>query len=171
MTTALVSNSLVQPIGSPVSSLQQRAAALRRIEIDFVPNVGFDFSEQRTSAALTATVATGNFTSDGLPCDLPAHLGRLCETQLLTREDESNLFRQMNYHKFLASELRVRLDPTEPDPQSLESIEFLLDQAQQIRDHIIKANLRLVMSIVKKFVTPLNSFDELFSEGTITLMQ
>ncbi|MCC7338193.1 MAG: sigma-70 family RNA polymerase sigma factor [Pirellulaceae bacterium] len=170
MTTALVSDSPVQPISSLVYSLQQRAAALHRKEIDFVPNASFDFSEQCTSAALAAKVATGNFASDGLPGDLPAHLGRLCETQLLTREEESNLFRQMNYYKFLASELRMRLDPVEPDPQSLEAMELLLGQAQEIRDHIIKANLRLVMSIVKKFVTPLSSFDELLSEGTITLM-
>ncbi len=50
-------------------------------------------------------------------------------------------------------------------------IDFMLGQARAIRDHIIQANLRLVMSIVKKFVTPSQSFDELLSEGTVTLMQ
>jgi RNA polymerase primary sigma factor len=77
----------------------------------------------------------------------------------------------MNYFKFLASELRVGLQCDEPDPLLLDAIERLLSQAREIRDHLIKANMRLVMSIVKDFVTPRLTFDELLSEGTITLMQ
>ncbi len=171
MIAAPVDDAHTPPESSLVGSLQQRSDALQRVEIDFVPNAGFHLRELSTPRATDADSPTGPVTSDGLPCDLPAHLGRLCETQLLTREEEADLFRQMNYYKFLAAELRARLEPVAPDPQSLDSIEFLLGQAQAIRDHIIKANMRLVMSIVKKFVTPLNSFDELFSEGTMTLIQ
>ncbi|MEO8272129.1 MAG: sigma-70 family RNA polymerase sigma factor [Aureliella sp.] len=171
MIAALVSDPLAPPEQPFMGSLQQRADALRCVEIDFVPNAGFLFGNLSTPPAPDADHPIATSASDDFPSDLPAHLGRLCETQLLTREQETALFRQMNYCKFLAAELRDRLELVEPDPQSLDSIESLLGQAQAIRDHIIKANMRLVMSIVKKFVTPLNSFDEIFSEGTITLMQ
>ncbi len=151
-------------------SIQERLSALMQKEIDFIPNATFEVSKfQPISPASDAF--SGNDSIDSLPCELPAHLARLCSADLLTREDESVLFRQMNFYKFLASEHRSSLDILDPDPQTLDSIEFMLGQARSIRDHIIQANLRLVMSIVKKFVTPSQSFDELFSEGTVTLMQ
>ncbi len=170
MTISLLKDRPTQSESLLASSLQQRAAALSRIEIDYVPNAAFVFSELGHRSNLSNLVSATAGDAD-LAGDLPAHLGRLCETGLLTPEEEADLFRQMNYLKFLASEQRARSQAAEPDQQSLDSIEFLLHQAREIRDHIIKANMRLVMSIVKKFVTPLNSFDEIFSEGTITLMQ
>ena len=151
-------------------SIQERISALMQTEIDFIPNATFEVSKfQPISPAPDAF--SGSDSIDRLPCELPAHLARLCSTDLLSREDESVLFRQMNFYKFLASEHRSSLDILDPDPQTLDSIEFMLGQARSIRDHIIQANLRLVMSIVKKFVTPSQSFDELLSEGTVTLMQ
>ena len=50
-------------------------------------------------------------------------------------------------------------------------IEKLLSEAQTIRDHIIKANMRLVMSVVKKFVTSQTTFDEMLSDGIVALMK
>jgi RNA polymerase primary sigma factor len=67
--------------------------------------------------------------------------------------------------------LRTRIDPEAIDPQLIESIESLLIQAQTIRNHIVRANMRLVISIVKKFVTPQRSFDEMLSDGILTLLQ
>ncbi len=67
--------------------------------------------------------------------------------------------------------LRSRLDPANATEEHLLAIESRLGQAQAIRDHIIQANTRLVMSIVKKFVTSQQSFDEMLSDGIVTLMQ
>ena len=50
-------------------------------------------------------------------------------------------------------------------------VERFLAAAQAIRDHIIKANMRLVISVVKKFVTPQHSFDDMLSDGIYSLMQ
>lgn len=176
-----------RPVGH---SLRLRAAALKHAEIDFIPNASFDRSELANLGTNSAGANSSGANSAGtnsagahpgkpiqadggqhVRLDLPAHLGRLCEARLLTPEDEAQLFRQMNYLKFLATELIASLDCAAPDRQTVETIELLLRQAQEIRDQIIKANMRLVMSIVKKFVTPLQSFDDLLSEGTITLMQ
>ena len=105
------------------------------------------------------------------PADLPAHLRRMCESDLLTPQQESALFREMNFLKFQAHSLRSQLDPEQVDADLVASIESLLARAQTIRDHLIKANVRLAMSIVKKFVTPQQSFDEMLSDGICTLMQ
>ena len=171
----------LSPPSPPVGrSLLLRAAALKQTAIDFIPNASFDRADLDNPGAYSTGINSSGThpgklleADDGQPAqlDLPAHLGRLCEAELLTAENEAQLFRKMNHFKFLATELIARLDSADPDRQAVEAIELLLHRAQEIRDQIIKANLRLVMSIVKKFVTPLQSFDDLLSEGTITLMQ
>lgn len=122
---------------------------------------------------MVASEAAGK-TANGkakLPKDLPGHLARLCESALLTAEEERNLFRQMNYLKFRANATRSRLDPDHPEVTAIEEVEQFLAKANQVRDQIIQANMRLVISIVKKFVTPKHSFDDLLSDGIISLMQ
>jgi RNA polymerase primary sigma factor len=77
----------------------------------------------------------------------------------------------MNYLKYRANALRESVDEDNPNMNALEQIESLLAHARSTRDRIVRANMRLVISIVKKYVTPQYSFDELLSEGILTLMQ
>jgi len=46
-----------------------------------------------------------------------------------------------------------------------------LRQSEEIRNYILRANLRLVISIAKKYVNAANTFDELISEGNLSLLQ
>ena len=105
-----------------------------------------------------------------MPRDLPAHLARLCEAQLLTAEEERDLFRRMNFLKYRANVLRSRLNPARPNEEKLTELKDKVEEASRVRDRIIQANMRLVISIVKKFVTPKHSFDELLSDGIVSLM-
>ena len=77
----------------------------------------------------------------------------------------------MNYLKFRANALRSALDPHHADLWSIEEIERLLTLALEIRDRIITANLRLVVSIARRFTNEVNSFDDLLSDGNLTLMR
>jgi RNA polymerase sigma factor (sigma-70 family) len=95
----------------------------------------------------------------------------MCEGALLTAAEEQALFRAMNLLKYQANALRARIDPDQVEESTLDSIESLLAQARQIRDQLIQANMRLAISIVKKFVTPQQSFDDLLSEGILILMK
>lgn len=155
--------------GQFTRSDQERAAELAKLDIDFIPNTEFEVCD--VDFVPLGAVIPGSESASSAPSMLPAHLERICETKLLTADDEMALFRQMNYLKFLACEFRARVNLEDPDLKLLDSIERLLTQAREIRDHIIRANMRLVMSIAKKFVTPCQTFDELLSEGTVTLMQ
>jgi RNA polymerase primary sigma factor len=76
----------------------------------------------------------------------------------------------MNYLKFRVNVLRSQLDPDAADGELVESAEEYLRAAHAIRDRIVRANMRLVLSIVKKFATPQYSFDELLSDGIETLI-
>jgi len=89
---------------------------------------------------------------------------------LLSADEERRLFRRMNYLKFRANALRWQLDFDDPQAEQIAQLEQFLDEAAAVRDRIIRANMRLVISIVKKFVSPNFSFDELLSDGIMTLM-
>jgi RNA polymerase primary sigma factor len=147
-----------------------RALNLMRTEVDFIPNPEFQAEDEFSDDMVAATLRQGSNLSQ-IDLGLPAHLRRMCDCELLTPEQERILFREMNLLKYRANVLRSRIDPDCAEPATLDAIESQLAQAQGIRDHLIKANMRLVISIVKKFVTPQQSFDDLLSEGVVTLMK
>jgi|688.fasta_scaffold00023_51 RNA polymerase primary sigma factor len=95
----------------------------------------------------------------------------LGDLPVLTKEAEQLCFRAMNFLKYQIRILQRSISWKDPDPNQIRQILELHDQVRRIRDHLIYSNLRLVISLVKKFVSPVFSFDELYSEGVVTLMQ
>lgn len=89
---------------------------------------------------------------------------------LLTPAGESELFRLLNYVKFRANSLRSRLNPERPDREIVEAAERLLDAAELVREVILKANLRLVGSIARRYARNETEFDEFNAEGGVTLL-
>lgn len=152
---------------------RQRALRLLREEIDFIDNPSFHDVANETEIETTGydfVRRAREVHSTTAPRDLPPHLARLCESPLLTHEEEQNAFRLMNFLKYRANSTRVKLDPDALDVVALEYAEADLELAREVRDHIVRANMRLVISVVKKFVTPQISFDDLLSEGIETMM-
>jgi RNA polymerase primary sigma factor len=105
------------------------------------------------------------------PKGLPPYLASLYEVPLLSREQEAHLFRKMNYLKFLANRLREKVDPTRARTTDLDEIERLQEEALAVKNQIIRANLRLVVSIAKRHVGPSNNFFELVSDGNMSLIR
>jgi RNA polymerase primary sigma factor len=105
------------------------------------------------------------------PKGLPPYLGSLYEVPLLDREQEMHLFRQMNYLKYQAHERRSKLDPSRARTSDLDEIERLQEEALAVKNQIIRANLRLVVSIAKRHVGPSNNFFELVSDGNMSLIR
>ncbi len=106
-----------------------------------------------------------------LPSGLPPYLASLYDTPLLTREQEMHLFRKMNYLKHKAARLRGHLDIAKPKTGLMDEIERLYDAAVATKNEIISANLRLVVSIAKRHVGPMENFFELVSDGNISLIR
>lgn len=160
------------------------AKALRRItrqllktEIDFISNDRFasiregkrifakslELAPRQTALGIAAIRRSG--------VDLPIHLSRLCEAPLLKPEQESMLFERMNYLLQQAAIQRSVLNPDRPSRHRIELIQTYVALAEWHRDRIVEANLRLVFSIVKKFVNPNNNFDDLLSDGIVALIR
>jgi RNA polymerase primary sigma factor len=105
------------------------------------------------------------------PAGLPAYLASLYSHPLLTREEEGYWFRKMNFLKFLASAVQSRIDPSRPKMSDLDELERLLDEANEVKNFLIRSNLRLVVSIAKKRLQPGMSFFEMVSDGNMSLMR
>lgn len=102
--------------------------------------------------------------------DLPAYLESLYDVPLLTREQESHLFRRMNYLKYKAGVLRADLIVSPPEMVSMDRIEELYQESVVTRNQIIRANLRLVVSISKRHWNRSVDFFELVSDGNVSLI-
>lgn len=105
------------------------------------------------------------------PAGLPAYLASLYEMPLLTREQERHLFRKYNYLKWKASQLRDQLDPERPKSRLMDQIESLYSQAVAVKNELVRANLRLVVSVARKFAAGEDVFFERVSDGNVSLMR
>lgn len=90
---------------------------------------------------------------------------------LLSKAEERYLFFRMNYSKYVASRLWGRLSGKPRDGEVRDDVETRLREAMLIRNHIVESNLRLVVSIAKRFVTPMTRLDELVSDGCLPLIR
>ena len=163
----------VQTIAAPPDrsgEVRSRIRALLASEIAFVPNRCFHESGAEAKILRQPPAGREETRFATWPRDLPAHLARLCESALLPAEVEADLFRRMNYLKSRVHALRTQLNPDRPNRRALAAAERFLAEATAIRNRIIRANMRLVIAIIKKFVGPQHSFDDLLSDGTMSLM-
>jgi RNA polymerase primary sigma factor len=160
-----------------VDTLRKITKRLARTEIGLITHADFDDQSAGTDVfSIPLGLAPAN-NELGLAAvkragvDLPAHLGRLCEAKLLTPEQESMLFQRMNFLRHQAVKARAQLNPEKPTRKSIELVDRLVAMADWHRDRIVEANMRLVFSIVKKFVNANNQFDDLLSDGIVALMR
>ena len=106
------------------------------------------------------------------PASLPPYLASLyIDGPLLNRQQERHLFRKMNYLKYRAVKLRESLEPLRARASDLDEIERLQNEALAVKNEIVRANLRLVVSIAKKYVTPFTNLFELISDGNLCLIR
>lgn len=105
------------------------------------------------------------------PPGLPPYLAQLYSIPLLSKEQEAYHFRKMNYLKFRAARLRDQLDVSRAKTRVMDQIERSLDEAVEVKNLLIRSNLRLVVSIAKKHVKPNGNFFEMVSDGNISLIR
>jgi len=106
-----------------------------------------------------------------VPKDAPPELAPLYEVPLLSKEQEQHLFRQMNFLKHQAAQLRQQLDPVHARIQDLQQIEEFQQQATAVKDRLINCNMRLVVSIAKRHAGQAENFFELLSDGNMSLIR
>ncbi len=153
---------------------EMRADRIMELSLDYMPNEEFERvrspKQERPILGAMPKSESGK-TKARLPSGLPPYLANLYEVPLLSREQEGHLFRKMNYLKYKASKFRDKLNRQRPETSLMDRIERLYDEAVATKNRIIRANLRLVVSIAKRHVDSGESFFELVSDGNMSLMR
>ncbi len=154
---------------------EMRAQKIMELPLDYIPSEQFTAAgsikklEEEILAPLPA--ALESVKKPRLPSGLPSYLASLYQTPLLERHQEAHLFRKLNYLKFKAQALREKLDPASPRTSQMDEIEKIYAQAVAVKNEIIRANLRLVVSIAKRHMGQSENFFELVSDGNISLIR
>ena len=98
-------------------------------------------------------------------------LASLCSTPPLTPGRERALFIKLNYHKMRFVTARRKLEPEFASARDLNLLEAHLRKATETKNQILRANLRLIVSVARKHLRGGLSLMELVSDGTMTLMR
>jgi RNA polymerase primary sigma factor/RNA polymerase sigma factor len=148
-----------------------RARLILELPLDYIAHESF--SRKRAAREIMGAMPEADkpFRKVRVPAGLPPYLASLYDVPLLTREQERHLFRQFNYLKYRACKLRAKLNPASAKGSLMDEIESLYDQAVAVKNQIVRANLRLVVSIAKRHVTPSENFFELVSDGNMSLIR
>jgi RNA polymerase sigma factor (sigma-70 family) len=164
-----------RPTARGRSELAARRERLFDLAIDYIPCRGFLKADAERLASVppaAAAVPLDTGRSEAASADgLTPYLASLYQTRLLSTDEEQFYFRRMNWLKFRAATARGRLDRRRASLRQIQAIEGLIAEAETVKSIIITSNLRLVVSIAKKFVDATYSFDELVSEGNVALMR
>jgi RNA polymerase primary sigma factor/RNA polymerase sigma factor len=157
---------------------QIKAAEIIENEISHVYNPLFDEPGAGTGIAeceaelLPGRKPDGGVIEDETIEDLPAYLRDLHKkAKLLTREEEVSLFRRFNYLKHLMATKREQLKVAGAKAEIINEIEDLYHRSVNVKQSIIRANLRLVVSIAKRHTRSNMDFNTLVSDGNLSLMQ
>jgi RNA polymerase primary sigma factor/RNA polymerase sigma factor len=150
---------------------EMRARRIMELPLDYMYHDSFDRAgiEKEALAPLPASDAPAKKLRG--PSVLPPYLSALYEVPLLTREQEYHLFRKFNYLKHKATKLREQLDPAHARTSVMDETEELYDLAVKVKNEIVQANLRLVVSIAKRHVSGSEDFFALVSDGNMSLIR
>lgn len=183
------STSIARAYDCPVEEVKQilRGVQVRKwaqMRWDYPPNELFDAPNAdaiileapeppaSASRGLQPARTSARAGARGSPSDgLPAYLQSLYLTPLLTPEQEQDLFRRFSYLKYKVAGTIAGLDLEGITEGQYEVLSSLVARVEVLRQRIIRANLRLVVSIAKKHIGRSSNFFEVVSDGNMSLMR
>ncbi len=148
-----------------------RAERIKELPLDFIYHASFD--DPAAEAEIMGPMPEGEkkLRAGRPPSGLPPYLASLYDVPLLSREQEMHLFRKLNFLKYRASKLRDDLDPAQAKSSTMDEIEALNEAAIAVKNQIVQANLRLVVSIAKRHVSQADELFGLISDGNMSLIR
>ncbi len=101
---------------------------------------------------------------------LATYVRDICTSPLLTARQERAMFARYNYLKYRASQWQREIDVVRPSARLLADIKRALHEAEQLKNQLIRCNLRLVVSSARKHTRYDNQMMEMISEGNLALL-
>ena len=150
---------------------EMRAGRILELPLDYIYNEDFDKPEMEAEILGPMPEAEVAPRKTRVPSGLPPYLAALYDVALLNREQEYHLFRKMNYYKHKAAQLRQQISPRGASAEVMEQVEQNYDAAVRVKNQIVQANLRLVVSIAKRHMSSTDDFFALVSDGNMSLIR
>jgi RNA polymerase primary sigma factor len=126
-----------------------------------VKDVEEDDEDQSEKAEMQAVQAVDSGDSVGL------YLSQVGGVPLLTRDEEVELSKRIERGRVARAELANGIT----SKKRLDEIEAMIEDGEAAREHLILANMRLVISVAKKYMRRGVPFLDLIQEGQIGLMR
>ena len=141
------------------------------VAIEFVPNERFEQLDGSEFLEMDSNLMLYADREDRGPVEVTrvGDFGALRSLPLLSVDGEAFLFGKLNYLRYQAEKARVAAVSGEATREEFSDLLRLLSEAEAVRNHIAECNLRLVLSIARRFSSTETEFDEAASEG-ITIM-
>ncbi len=98
------------------------------------------------------------------------YLNEMDRVPLLTREEEIDLAKAIEAGRAAREKMLVVLEE-EGRPEAVAALREDIDRGRAARDHLIKANIRLVVNIAKKYRRYSTSFLDLIQAGNVGLIR
>lgn len=136
---------------------QQRVKELAAYKIEFI-----DSPEFHEDGAAEEILESSETLMKDLEAEPPA---------VLTRTQETALFRRYNFLKFLAFRERSLIRLSYPSSRRLDRIQQYLRQAEQTQHFLLEVNVPLVVSVAGKHLQSGAALGDLVSEGNLSLMR
>ncbi len=110
-----------------------------------------------------------DYTLDGIEVDdtVALYLREMARVPLLSNEEELEIARKIELGRAAYQALRNNGH----DPEERQRLQQLIEEGQEARDHLIRANTRLVVSIAKRYIGRGVPFLDLIQEGNLGLMK
>ncbi len=154
---------------------QKRARLILAEKLDYIPAEQFFAENAETDIRDSEPEIIRIFQRRPHPPIAPAKdaINRYFElinsTPVLTRQQETELFKRYNFCKFLALKEKTAISLTSPNSKNLRRAERFIAEAARLKNILIEANLRTVAAIASKHSSAHNLGD-LISEGNLALM-
>ncbi|MEL6894814.1 MAG: sigma-70 family RNA polymerase sigma factor, partial [Planctomycetota bacterium] len=168
---------LCKRFGKSSSSIQRvlsemRAGEVLNLPLDYIYNTDFERPEMADEILAEMPEPASKSRRVSIPSDLPPYLAALYDVPLLDKGQEQHLFRKMNYLKHRASRVRDHVMAGKSvRAEQLREIEQLYEDSVAVKNQIVQANLRLVVSIAKRHLDNNEDFFVLVSDGNISLIR
>jgi len=155
----------------PTNAKKVVVAKLLDLEEDDEEEPIFDFADMPDLIELEEVEDDETFDLSGVSSDdtVGLYLKEMARVPLLTTEEEVDLARRLEAGNRSAEKLRRM--KTQPEPSDREAMEAVIEDGKLAREHLIKANTRLVVSIAKKYMGQGVPFLDLIQEGNLGLMK
>ncbi len=110
-----------------------------------------------------------DYTLDGIEVDdtVALYLREMARVPLLSNEEEIEIARKIELGRAAMQALRNNGH----DPEERQRLQQIIDEGLEARDHLIRANTRLVVSIAKRYIGRGVPFLDLIQEGNLGLMK